>query len=140
MWHVEINWGWGGQSCFREVESTRILKREELPQVVESFVRRMTRRYTFDCGRLEQPLHPWIGSIRLTEEREPEWLSMDDLGLGQLLARETEWTRTLIENGRQFVNGNYNNEPAPKENCGADSQLQLTPQGQNAQSSTSPVA
>jgi len=128
MWHVEINWGWGGQSCFREEYSTRIQKREELPQVVESFVRRMTRRYTFDCGRTTHPLHPYIGGIRCTEEREPEWLSMDDLGLGQLLVRETEWTRTLIEGGRQFVNGEYNYEPAPEEISEAQKQ-QPTAQG-----------
>jgi len=114
-YQVKINWGWTGQygPSFQEAYTTIIFDRANLKKTVKEFIVRMTRRYSFDCNRLTHPLRPYLGTIEVIPIYEKEYISPSDLGLDEFLKNEVKWTQQLIEDGRLFINNNYNTELAP---------------------------
>jgi hypothetical protein len=114
---VTLDFWWGsGQfgSNLCTTEQFTVSKKSEIPGEVRRCALIFSRRYSFDCGRLGNPLHPRIGNVKFCKIEETHYLNKDRFNLDQFMALEEEQTRKLIEDDKQFVNGQYNYEPHPR--------------------------
>jgi hypothetical protein len=111
LWEYEVAWSWGRHIPL--VESFTVIASDdtEARKKIERKLRYIARRYSFDCGRLEYPLSPLVGSVRKKPFTYSEHVKMD---LQPFLQREVEWTKRLIKQDKLWVNHDYNLEPAPE--------------------------
>lgn len=112
MYQCKLHWGWGGQ--FHEETEFHVLDKGEIPAVLKKKMVGIARRLSFDCGRLEYPLHPWIGSLEVIPVVNRETFHMDDFGLENFMDNEIKYTQELIEGDNLFIEGNYNLNVAPE--------------------------
>lgn len=113
LWEYEVHWQWGSEGYgapLRESFTILALNDTEARGQIEKRLRRIARRYSFDCGELRHPLNPTVGGVHKKLWVSSEYVQME---LGTFLQHEVEWTKQLIEQGKLFINGDYNIEPAP---------------------------
>ena len=63
-YEVVIRWSWSRYG-FHEENRYHIDAPASADKVVRSLCKRVADRYGFDCGRLDQPLNPYVSSVRV---------------------------------------------------------------------------
>ena len=63
-YEVVIRWSWS-RNGFHEENRYHIDAPASADKVVRSLCKRVADRYGFDCGRLDQPLNPYVSSVRV---------------------------------------------------------------------------
>lgn len=110
---VELDWSWGTNYRFRETIRFHVDTLDRIDAEVEYAVRRITRRYTFDCSDVSRPMHPALGGLTITPVAKRRYESTERFNV--LMERERAHTERLIREGRLYVNNNYDMTPAPLE-------------------------
>jgi len=111
---VKFKWFWGDSSRFKEEYEFSIYDRSQLRKHLEDYIIKISRRYTFDCGRIDHPLRPSLSSIKIIPIISEKYIDPSELGLDKFLENESEWTKELIETKNIYIEGGYNFEPSPK--------------------------
>jgi hypothetical protein len=115
-YQVIISWGWGGGivSTFGEKYRTVIYDKSELEQTVKEVLVNIARRYSFDCSRLDKPLHPYVSTIEVVPVYDNEYISPSELGLDKFLKNEVCHTERLIKTNDLYINHTVNLKFAPE--------------------------
>jgi tRNA(Glu) U13 pseudouridine synthase TruD/ribosomal protein S27AE len=97
---IEVSWYWGRSCSFKETAKfwSQTNDREEIKKHVLHLVNKIKDRYCFDCGDLSLPLHPSIGSVRITPsvKIESEYIYDEEILQNNLIK---EHTSTLLDKG-----------------------------------------
>jgi hypothetical protein len=111
-YEVVADFWWGSGHCFEE--RFTVSKKSQIPGILRSHMLSFTRRYTFDCGNLNQPLHPRLGAVTVKKIEQTHYLNKERFHLDEFMELEAEQTRQLIESKTIYVNGSYNRTPHKK--------------------------
>lgn len=114
MYQCKLHWGWGSSGNFHEEWEFYVKEKNEIPAALKEIMVKIARRYSFDCGRLTHPLHPWIGNLEVIPVIERECFLVESFGLENFMKNEIKYTQELIERDELYVNGMYNLNIAPE--------------------------
>jgi hypothetical protein len=105
---VTLCWSWGRLHRFSEKHEFYVDDRNEIFERSQHFIKSISRRYAYDCGRLDYPLNLCVQSIKVTPVKE-EYLKPAELAkFDAYVEQENEKTKNHIINNTLFVNGHYN--------------------------------
>lgn len=112
QYEVKIDMWWGSGHC--NEERFTVSRKSEIPALIRQRVASFVRRYAYDCGNLNHPLNPSLGNVTVRKIEHDWYLNKDRFKLQEFMNLEIEQVRINIETDKQFINGQYNMQPHPK--------------------------